>query len=113
MFPPLGPRPIIPSCTSAPFGDGLAFLATARGRQARTQGGPICGHIGPTEDAAWRPRAPPETHCLLPEGALIVQGRGKVIDRKRRAVRRHDEVSVEVEHAAHAGDVVLAALGEP
>src|ERR1043165_9065661 len=58
-------------CTSAPSGDGLAFLATARGRQARTQGGSIWVYIGPTEDAAWRARAPPEAHCLLPGGALV------------------------------------------
>ena len=44
----------------APSGNGLAFLATARGRQARTQGGPILERIGPTEDAAWRARTPPE-----------------------------------------------------
>src|ERR1043165_10031233 len=60
-------------CTSAPSGDGLAFLATARGRQARTQGGSIWVYIGPTEDAAWRARAPPEAHCLLPDGVLTVQ----------------------------------------
>src|SRR6476620_5780132 len=87
MLPPMRPRPIIPSCTSAPSGDGLAFLATARGRQARTQGGPICRHIGPTEDAAWRLRAPPETHCPLPEGALRARG-------------DEDEVCAEPEHEA-------------
>src|SRR5712691_11653654 len=57
---------------NAPPGDGLAFLATARGRQARTQGGSILGYIGPTEDAAWRARALPEAHCLLPGGALAL-----------------------------------------
>src|SRR3954453_19449020 len=57
----------------APSGDGLASLATARDRQARTQGDAICRHIGPTEDAAWRARAPPEAHCLLPDGALMPQ----------------------------------------
>src|SRR3954447_10306162 len=30
------------------------------------------GFIGPTEDAAWWARAPPETHCLLPDGVLTV-----------------------------------------
>src|SRR6266542_3508789 len=57
---------------SASSGDGLALLATARGRQARTQGGSIWGYIGPTEDAAWRARAPPEAHCLSPEGPLML-----------------------------------------
>jgi hypothetical protein len=47
---------------SAPSGDGLAFPATARGRQARTQEGPILVRIGPTEEAAWRRRAPSEVH---------------------------------------------------
>src|SRR5206468_6220572 len=41
--------------------------------QARTQGGSIWVYIGPTEDAAWRARAPPEAHCLSPDGALNMQ----------------------------------------
>src|SRR5688572_18760660 len=45
---------------TVPSSDGLVFLASARGRQARTQGASIRERIGATEDAAWRFRAPLE-----------------------------------------------------
>jgi hypothetical protein len=45
---------------SAPPSNGLAFLASDWGRQARTQGASISVDMGATEDAAWRRQAPPE-----------------------------------------------------
>src|SRR5262245_63780928 len=59
-----------PTPISTPSSDGPPLLASDRDHQARTQGAPICRHIGATEDAAWWVRAPPEVLGLLLEGAL-------------------------------------------
>ena len=45
---------------SAPSSNGLPFLASNSGRQARTQGASISIDMGATEDAAWWREAPPE-----------------------------------------------------
>ena len=39
--------------------------------------------------------------------------RGELGDGERLAVRRDDEIGVDLEQAAQAGDLMLAALGEP
>ena len=54
------PKAATPPTSSAPSSDGLAFLASDWGRQARTEGASISVDMGATEDATWRRQAPPE-----------------------------------------------------